>query len=305
MTTSTTDPTLAPDGIPIKRSRWLPARKRLPAAWRRPLAVVGIFVIVSWTVIAIFAPWVAPHDPLAQDFDRYLPPSGDHPFGTDVVGRDILSRVIYGARVSLPLAVLLVTLSVIVGATVGAIAGYVGGVVDAALMRVVDLFFAFPAIILAMAVAASLGPSLTNAVLAIVIVSWPAYARVTRSLVLSLRETNYLAASRLLGDSSAKALVKEVMPNVAGPVLVLASLELGNAVLLLSGLSFLGLGAVPPEPEWGSMVSSGAAVFYNYWVALFPGLAIFTVVLGFNFLGDAMRDALDPRSARSVATSEL
>lgn len=299
------DPVLAPDGIPAKNTRFSLRRRRLPVAWRRPLAVVGIAIILFWIVMAVFAPLIAPYDPLAQDFERYQPPSPEHWFGTDVVGRDILSRVIYGARISLPLAVLLVALSVIVGATVGAVAGYVGGVVDSVLMRVVDLFFAFPGIILAMAVAAALGPSLTNAVLAIVIVSWPAYARVTRALVLGLRDSNYLAASRLLGASSPRALVKEVLPNVAGPVLVLASLELGNAVLLLSGLSFLGLGAVPPAPEWGSMVSAGASVFYNYWVALFPGLAIFTAVLGFNFLGDALRDVLDPRSARSVASAEL
>lgn len=298
------DPELAPDGIPLRRNRWFRIR-RLPRAWRRPLGIAGFIIIGLWTVVAIFAPILAPADPLAQSFPRYLPPSPEHWFGTDVVGRDVLSRVIYGARISLPIALLLVALSVAVGATVGAIAGYVGGVVDSILMRIVDLFFAFPGIILAMAVAAALGPSLTNAVLAIVVVSWPAYARVTRSLVLSLRDSNYIAASRLLGISSTRALLREVLPNVAGPVLVLATLELGNAVLLLSGLSFLGLGTVPPTPEWGAMVSDGAKSFYNYWIALFPGLAIFSIVLGFNFIGDVLRDALDPRTSRSVAASEL
>ncbi len=172
-------------------------------------------------------------------------------------------------------------------------------------MRVVDLVFAFPPIILAMAVVAALGPDLRNAVLAIVVVSWPSYARVTRSLVLSLRSSEYVAASRLLGVSSARALVREVLPNVAGPVLVLATLELGNAVLLLSGLSFLGLGAVPPSPEWGAMVSEGARTFNFWWIGAFPGLAILTVVLAFNFLGVSLRDALDPQTSRAVRERAL
>ncbi|BDI21865.1 ABC transporter permease [Herbiconiux sp. L3-i23] len=303
MSTPTATPTLDLDEA--RKGRWALRRRRLPRAWRRPLAVIGMVVIAFWVLVALFAPLLAPSDPLAQSFPRFLPPSPEHLFGTDGVGRDVLSRVIYGAQISLPVAVLLVILSVIIGGTIGALAGFFGGIVDTVLMRIVDLFFAFPAIILAMAVSAALGPSLTNAVLAIVVVSWPAYARVTRSLVLTLRDSNYIAASRLLGVSSTRALLREVLPNVGGPILVLATLELGNAVLLLSGLSFLGLGAVPPTPEWGAMVSEGARVFYNYWVALFPGIAIFSIVIAFNFLGDALRDALDPRVSRAVAASEL
>lgn len=295
----TVEPITALDG-----RRWMP-RWRLPAAWRRPLAVVGLVIIAFWVVVMVFAPELAPYNPLAQDSPRFLPPSFAHPFGTDGVGRDVLSRVIYGSRITIPIAVVLVALSLIVGATVGAIAGYFGGAVDAVLMRIVDLFFAFPAIILAMAVSAALGPSLWNAVLAIVVVSWPAYARVTRSLVLGLRDSNFIAASRLIGASSFTTMRRDIAPNILGPIVVISTLELGNAILLLSGLSYLGLGAVPPAPEWGAMVSEGARVFYNYWVALFPGLAILSVVLAFNFIGDSLRDALDPRTSRAVQTMEL
>lgn len=293
------DPIAAAEG-----RRWIP-RWRLPAAWRRPLAVVGLVIVAFWAIVIVFAPLLAPYNPLAQDSPRFLPPSLAHPFGTDGVGRDVLSRVIYGAQISIPIAVMLVVLSLIVGATIGAIAGYFGGTVDAVLMRIVDLFFAFPAIILAMAVSAALGPSLVNAVLAIVVVSWPAYARVTRSLVLGLRDSNFIAASRLIGASSARTLGRDIAPNILGPIAVISTLELGNAILLLSGLSYLGLGAVPPAPEWGAMVSEGSRVFYNYWVALFPGLAILSVVLAFNFIGDSLRDALDPRTSRAVQAMEL
>ncbi|MGA1836307.1 ABC transporter permease [Herbiconiux sp. 11R-BC] len=298
------DPKIEPDGLPTAPNRWS-IRVRVPRAWRRPLGIAGVSIIAFWVLIALLAPLIAPYGPLAQDSPRFLPPSPEHWMGTDGVGRDVLSRVMYGAQISLPIAVVLVVLSVIVGGVIGAIAGYAGGVVDSILMRVVDLFFAFPSIILAMAIAAALGPSLTNAVVAIVVVSWPSYARVTRSLVLSLRSSNYIAASRLLGTSSARALVREVVPNIAGPVLVLATLELGAAVLLLSGLSYLGLGAVPPTPEWGAMVSDGARTFSNWWVAVFPGLAIFSIVLAFNFLGDALRDGLDPRSSKSLSDAEI
>lgn len=283
----------APASTPRFRLRW----PRLSAAWRQPLAITGLVLAAGWIVVAVLAPVLAPHDPLAQNAAPLLSPSRDYLFGTDELGRDVLSRVIFGARLSIPLALLLVGLAVSIGATLGAIAGYFGGIVDGLVMRSADLVFAFPAIILAMVVTAVLGPSIRNAVLAIVVVSWPAYARVVRGLVLSIGQTEYVTATRLLGSSARRSLVRDVLPNIAGPVLVLATLDLGNAVLLLSGLSFLGLGAQPPRPEWGAGVAEGTQYFQFWWIGTFPGLAIFTVVLAFNFLGDSLRDVLDPQSS--------
>ena len=270
-------------------------RRRLRTGLRRPLALIGLAIVLAWLVLALFASWIAPYDPLAQDFMLFEPPSRAHPFGTDELGRDVLSRVIYGARLSLPLAVLLVSLSILVGGVLGSIAGYFRSLPDALVMRTVDLVFAFPAIILAMVVTASLGPNVRNAVLAIVVVSWPTYARVVRGLVLSLGDSQFVQSSRLLGSSSRRTLVRDILPNLAGPVILLGTLDLANAILLLSGLSFLGLGAQPPTPEWGSMVAVGTQNFQFWWVGMFPGLAIFTAVLAFNFLGDSLRDRFDPR----------
>ena len=272
-----------------------PRRRPWRGVLRQPLAIVGGLIALGWLVVAVFAPLIAPYDPLAQDFPLTQAPSREHLFGTDELGRDVLSRVIYGARLSLPLALLLVALATLLGSVLGAIAGYFRSWADPLVMRAVDLVFAFPAIILAMVVTASLGPNIRNAVLAIVIVAWPAYARVVRGLVLSLGETEFVQASRLLGSSSRRTLLREVLPNLAGPVVVLATLDLANAILLLSGLSFLGLGAQPPDPEWGSMVAVGTQYFQNWWMGTFPGLAIFSAVLAFNFLGDSLRDRLDPR----------
>jgi len=278
-------------------SRRAAARATRPA-WRQPLAVVGAVIAISWFLIALLAPLVAPYDPLAQDFTAFQGPSGPHPFGTDELGRDVLSRVVYGSRLSIPLALLLVVLAATIGGTLGAIAGYFRGFADGIVMRVTDLVFAFPAIILAMVVTAVLGRGIRNAVLAIVIVAWPSYARVVRGLVLSIGDSEYVQSSRLLGVSSRSALFREVLPNVAGPVLVLATLDLGTAILLLAALSFLGLGAQPPDPEWGSMVATGTQYFQYWWMGTFPGLAIFTAVVAFNFLGDSLRDAFDPRTAQ-------
>jgi peptide/nickel transport system permease protein len=254
---------------------------------------------VGWLVVAVFAPLIAPHDPLAQTFTPSQGPSGAHLFGTDELGRDVLSRVIYGARVSLPIALLLVGLAMTIGGLIGALAGYFRGLVDGFFMRCADLVFAFPPIILAMVVAAVLGRGLQNAALAIVVVAWPSYARVVRGLVLSVSDSEYVQSARLLGSSARRALFRDVLPNVAGPVLVLATLDLANAILLLSGLSFLGLGAQPPRAEWGSMVADGAQYFQWWWIGSFPGLAIFTAVLAFNFLGDSLRDLFDPQTSWS------
>lgn len=276
-------------------------KRRSP--WTRPLAAIGLVVIAFWVVLAVGAPWIAPFEPNAQDFARNLAPGGEHLMGTDGLGRDVWSRLLFGTRVTLPLALLLVALSTVVGAVLGGIAGYFGRWVDGTVMRLADLVFAFPGIILAMAAAAALGPGLRNAVIALVIVMWPSYARVTRSLILGLRETEFVSSARLLGASARRTLAIDLRPNAAGQVMVLAALEVGNAVLLLSGLSFLGLGQQPPDPEWGTMVSEGARNFNNWWLGVFPGLAILTVVMAFNFLGDTLRDALDPRTARALRST--
>ncbi|PDQ34530.1 MAG: D-ala-D-ala transporter subunit [Candidatus Lumbricidophila eiseniae] len=275
-------------------------RPRIAPVWRRPLAIVGILFVSFWFITMIIVPFLPLADPLAQDFTPLSPPSGTHPFGTDILGRDVLSRTLFGSRATLPFAILLVIISLILGSLVGAIAGYFGGVIDEIIMRIADLVFAFPTIVLAMVVAAALGPGITNAVIALALISWPNYARVIRSLVLSARNQEYVVAGRLLGAGPLSSLRRDILPNVASPMLVLAMLDLGSQILLLSGLSFLGLGAVPPAAEWGSMVGDGVQQFSNWWLAAFPGLAILTVVVGFNFIGDTLRDSLDPRSANAV-----
>ncbi|WGD37123.1 ABC transporter permease [Lysinibacter sp. HNR] len=275
-------------------------RLKISPSFRTPLAIAGITIAGAWVLVAIFAPWIVPFNPLAQDFPRLQPPSAEHLFGTDQVGRDVFSRVLSGAQISLPLALMLVAASMILGGLLGAIAGYFGKAVDEVIMRTADLVFAFPTIILAMVIAAALGPSLTNAVIAMLIVSWPAYARVTRSLVLSTRGREYVIAGRLMGNGPFTSLRKDVLPNVLSPIFVLAMLDVGTAILLLAGLSFLGLGAVPPTPDWGAMVGDGVQQFSSWWIAAFPGLAIFTVVMAFNFIGDSLRDSLDPHTADSV-----
>jgi ABC-type dipeptide/oligopeptide/nickel transport system permease subunit len=295
--TRLTDPaTVGQPGVLAPRRR----RSLVPAAYRRPMAIVGITIIVLWFLIAVFVPMIAPFDPLAQDFARLTPPTAAHWFGTDTLGRDVLSRTLFGARLSLPLALILVIASAVIGSVLGACAGYFGKAVDEVIMRIADLVFAFPTIILAMIVTAALGPSLTNAVIALLVVSWPSYARVMRSMVLGARSREYVVAGRLLGFGPFTSLRRDILPNVAAPVVVLAMLDFGNAILLLSGLSFLGLGATPPTAEWGAMVSDGVQQFSSWWLAAFPGLAIFSVVVAFNLVGDAMRDALDPRTANAV-----
>ncbi|MGM7670608.1 ABC transporter permease [Microbacterium sp. A93] len=274
-------------------SRWK-IRFRWPRAWRTPLGIIGTVIALAWVIIAFTAQWWVPFGPNAQVLPRLQEPGIDTLMGTDGTGRDIFSRLMTGATVTIPLALMLVVAALIIGTIMGAVAGYFGGWIDEMLMRITDLFMAFPTVILAMVVAASLGPSLFNAVIAAVIVSWPQYARVTRSLVLSLRQQNYVVAGRLLGHSPVRSLFVDVLPNIAGPVLVLATLDIGTAILLLSGLSFLGLGAQPPTAEWGSMISAAMQNFDAWWLGVFPGLAILTVVVAFNFLGDAMRDVLDP-----------
>lgn len=287
--------------------RWTPrlAPRRLRPAWRQPLAVAGAVVLAVWVLVAAFAPVLAPFDPLAQSADRLSAPGGAHLLGTDSLGRDVLSRVILGSRLSVPVAAALVLGCLVIGAVLGAVAGYVGGWVDEGVMRLADMVLAFPTIILAMVVAAALGPSLVNAVVAVLVVNWPQYARVTRSLVLGTKTREYVLVGRLLGAGPLTSLRRDIVPNIAAPVLVLATLDVGSAILVLSGLSFLGLGTVPPTPEWGSMVADGVQQFDAWWIGTSAGVAILTVVAAVNFVGDALRDALDPHNRSTVAGGAL
>lgn len=280
-------------------------RRRRPAALRRPLAATGLVIIAAWVLVALVVSPLWPVDPLAQDFARLAPPGPGHPFGTDHLGRDVLARTLAAAQTSLPLAVALVCCALLVGGVLGGIAGYLGGVVDEVVMRLADVVFAFPIVILAMVVAAVLGPSLTHAVIAMLVVTWPAYARVMRSLVIGQARREYVVVGRLLGAGPGRSMVRDVLPNVVAPLVVLATLDVGTAIMLLSGLGFLGLGALPPAPDWGLMISDGVLNLSAWWMSVFPGLAIFTVVLAFNFLGDALRDSLDPRTAETVQDRPL
>ncbi len=261
-----------------------------------PLALAGILIFVSAVLISIFAPFIAPYEPLEQDIvNRLQGPSVDHWFGTDQLGRDIFSRVLYGGRLSLPAGIMVVIFAGFVGTILGAISGFIGGWFDEMTMRLTEIFLAFPTIILAMAVAAALGPSLINAVIAMVVVWWPNYARVVRSLVIGVKSQEYVEAGRATGVPTNRLLWRTVLPNCLAPAVVLATIDLGNAILVFAGLSFLGLGPEPSSPEWGRMVADGIEYFDQWWMSAFPGMAIFLVVIAFNFLGDGIRDALDPR----------
>lgn len=260
------------------------------------MAMAGLIVISIWALIALAAPLIAPYEPLQQKVqDRLQPPSLQHPFGTDELGRDVFSRVIYGARISLPVGLVVIIFSMLLGATVGALAGYLGGVFDLLIMRVADITLAFPSIVLALAIASVLGPSLKNAVIAMILVWWPEYARLMRGQVLSVKTNEYVTAAHSVGVPGRRILVRHILPNSGSPIVIKASLDAGSAILTIAALSFIGLGAVPPTPEWGAMISMGRFKFYQWWLTAFPGLAVLTVVLGFNFLGDGLRDALDPR----------
>ncbi|NLF77855.1 MAG: ABC transporter permease [Chloroflexi bacterium] len=272
----------------------------LSRAAQNPLMVVGIVICAIWIVISLGAGWIAPYDPLAQDvMSRLQGPTDEHLFGTDQLGRDMLSRVLYGGRISLPSGLLVVGSATVVGTIFGALAGYVGGVWDELLMRFTEIFMAFPIIILAMAIAAALGPSVNNAVIAMAVVWWPNYARVVRSLVISVKSNEYVESARAIGASPGRILFRTILPNCVAPALVMATLDIGNAILIFAGLSFLGLGPEPSSPEWGRMVSDGIDRYDQWWLSTFPGVAIFTVVMALNFIGDGLRDLADPRTRKS------
>ena len=260
------------------------------------LFTFGVIICLFWIIMAIIAPFVAPYDPIVQDLTlRLKAPSAAHIFGTDNFGRDIFSRVIYGGRYSLLAGCLTVVIAGCIGTIYGAIAGYVGGAVDNVMMRLSEMILSFPSLILAMIINAVMGSNLFNTMFALVIVAWPSYARVMRSVVLSVRENEYVTASEALGASRIRILLKEIIPNSITSVLIMATTDIGNQILMFSTLSFLGLGSAPPTPEWGMMVSDGVQYFNKFWVAGFPGLAIFTMAVGANFIGDGLRDLLDPK----------
>lgn len=267
----------------------------IPPWLNLPLAI-GVVAILFWVAMALFGHLVTPYDPLEMVARRLQPPSWAHWLGTDALGRDVMTRTLYGARHSLPIAVLVVVTAVAIGSLLGAISGFVGGFIGTAIMRLVDVTLSFPPMLLAMAVAASLGPGLGNAAIAMVLVWWPIYARLMRAQVLEVKEREHVEAAVAAGSKRGRILFKHVLPLCWTPVLISATMDLGQVVLLAASLSFIGLGATPPTPEWGAMISDGAVHFYQWWIAFGPGIAILTIVLGFNFIGDGVRDILDPQS---------
>ncbi|MEW5866639.1 MAG: nickel transporter permease [Bacillota bacterium] len=270
---------------------------------RNPLTRAALIVVIGLVVVAIFAPLLAPYPEhargLANPREKLLPPSLAHPFGTDELGRDVLSRVIFGTRISLQIGVLAVGLSLLIGVPLGVVAGYAGGKVDEAIMRITDIFLSFPPLLLAIAIAAFLGPSLRNAMIAIAIAWWPWYTRLLRSQAISTRERPFVAAAKAIGTSGFRIVTTHILPNCMGPVIVQASMDFGSVVLTSAALSFLGLGAQPPTPEWGLMLSTSRNYFLTaWWYSMFPGAAMFITVLVFNLLGDGLREILDPKTRR-------
>jgi len=286
------------------RSRRQAALGRAYSGWRtfarNRLAMVGLAIVIALVLIALFANVLAPHSPTVGELSqRLMPPSPVHWLGTDDQGRDILSRLIHGSRITLFVVVLVAVLAAPVGLLVGTVAGYAGGWIDAVLMRITDIFLAFPRLVLALAFVAALGPGIENAVIAIAITSWPPYARIARAETLTIRQADYISAVRLIGASPWRIVLRHIMPLCLSSVIVRVTLDMAGIILTAAGLGFLGLGAQPPMPEWGAMIANGRQfVLDQWWVAAAPGAAIFIVSLGFNLLGDGLRDALDPKGAQ-------
>lgn len=273
--------------------------------WRRfsenRLALLGLLILFVLLFVAAFADVLAPHNPLQGDLRnaRLLPPGADgYILGTDDQGRDILSRLIHGSRLTLFVVVLVAVIAAPVGLIVGTVSGYAGGWVDAVLMRITDIFLAFPKLVLALALVAALGPGIENAILAIAVTSWPPYARIARAETMTFRNSEFISAVRLMGASPSRIVLRHVMPLCLSSLIVRVTLDMAGIILTAAGLGFLGLGAQPPLPEWGAMIASGRRfILDQWWVAAMPGFAILTVSLGFNLLGDGLRDALDPKEA--------
>lgn len=294
----------APPGSPLGATELNTRRNRSPLGdairtiRKNPVAMAGLGIIVTWLVLGLLAPVLPIQDPDSQNLAVKLqPPSSHAMFGTDDLGRDIVSRVIWGARVSLPAGIMVVAVAGIIGCLLGAIAGYIGGPIDSLIMRSADAILSFPSIILAMAITAARGgPGLENALFAVAIVLWPEYARLMRGQVLALRENEYVTAAESIGADQRRILFRHILPAADAPTIVKATLDVGSAIVLTAGLSFIGLGAIPPTAEWGAMVKQGADKGLEYWwYAAAPGLAIMSVVMALNFFGDGLRDALDPK----------
>ena len=284
-------------------SSFTETRHNLRVFLRDRLAIVGVAWILFMVVLAVGAPWIAPYPDEGRGqsnlSQRFEPPSSAHPFGTDNLGRDVLSRVIFGARIPLLISALVAAAVLIIGPLMGGLAGYYGGLPDEIIMRITDIFLAFPALILAMAFVAILGPSLQNLALAIIITWWPWYTRLVRGQAISLRQRPYVEAAKTMGVPNRTIVLRHILPNAFGPVIVAITLDLGTVILEVAGLSFLGLGVKPPTPEWGLMVSEGVEyVLEQWWITIFPGIAIFLLVLAFNVVGDGLRDVFDPRMKR-------
>jgi peptide/nickel transport system permease protein len=269
---------------------------------RNPRMIIGGTIVLGWVFIALFAPWVAPFDPIKVNVtDSLIPPSPGHWLGTDDLGRDVLSRVMWGSRVSLSVGAISVSIGLLVGTSLGLAAGYLGGKFDLLIMRGIDALLAFPALILAIAITSALGPQIQNAMIAIGIVAIPAYARLTRGQVLAVRQREFIVAARTIGASPLRIVTRHIFPNVMNALIVQATLSTAFAILAEAALSFLGLGPQPPYPSWGQDINYSQRYLPNlkWWMSVGPGIAIFTAVFAFNFLGDALRDALDPRLRRS------
>ena len=263
---------------------------------RNPLVIIGLATVLMWLLIMLTAPQISPYPHLKQSLaDRLQPPNDAYLMGTDELGRDIFSRVLWGARITIPAGLAVIVIGSLLGTVIGLIAGYAGGLIDELMMRVTELFMAFPPIILAMAITAALGRDIQNAVLALIVVSWPSYGRMVRGLTLEVKAQEYVDAARSVGAGRLYILFRTILPNCIAPAVIMATLEIGNAITAFASLSFLGLGPEPSSPEWGRMVSDGIDFFDQWWMWLFPGLAIASLVMAFNFIGDGLRDILDPR----------
>lgn len=276
------------------------AREIVHTVRKSPLTMIGLSIVAALMFVAIFAPSIAPHDPITMSLDnRLAPPSTSHLLGTDELGRDILSRVIYGSRVALKIMIIVLLIDLPLGVFLGIVAGYFGGWIDEIIMRMADIFMAFPRLILAMAIGAALGPSLVNTMIAIALTMWPTYARLARGETLSIKERTFIEAERALGTSKTRIMLSSILPLCSSTTIIRATLDMGDVIRIAAGMSFLGLGAQPPTPEWGLMVSTGRSFLVNqWWVPTFPGFAILLAVFGFNLLGDGIRDISDPHLRR-------